>query len=93
MIPIVIINRHPDKAPDLPELLTVSEVRALLKTSRSWVYDAVRLRRLPHVRLGGPDGPIRFLASDIAAHIRGGRIERRPDEADATPRRDDRESP
>jgi excisionase family DNA binding protein len=40
------------------ELLTVDEVAALLKVSRSWVYEHTRARniqpreRLPHIKIG-----------------------------------------
>jgi excisionase family DNA binding protein len=43
---------------DLYELLTVDEVAALLKVSRSWVYEHTRARgmprseRLPHLKVG-----------------------------------------
>jgi excisionase family DNA binding protein len=43
---------------DLHELLTVGEVAALLKVSRSWVYEHTRARgmprseRLPHIKIG-----------------------------------------
>jgi excisionase family DNA binding protein len=43
---------------DLHELLTVDEVAALLKVSRSWVYEhtrsrgTVRSERLPHIKVG-----------------------------------------
>ena len=43
---------------DLHELLTVEEVAALLKVTRSWVYEHTRSRgtprseRLPHVKIG-----------------------------------------
>ena len=43
---------------DLLELLTVEEVAALLKVSRSWVYEHTRSRgmpqaeRLPHIKIG-----------------------------------------
>ena len=43
---------------ELHELLTVDEVAALLKVSRSWVYEHTRSRttprseRLPHVKIG-----------------------------------------
>jgi excisionase family DNA binding protein len=42
----------------LDELLTVDEVAALLKVSRSWVYERTRARhsqaseRLPHIKIG-----------------------------------------
>jgi excisionase family DNA binding protein len=43
---------------ELHELLTVDDVAALLKVSRSWVYEHTRKRgtprsgRLPHVKIG-----------------------------------------
>ena len=43
---------------DVDELLTVDEVAALLKVSRSWVYERTRARhsdtstRLPHIKIG-----------------------------------------
>jgi excisionase family DNA binding protein len=45
-------------ADNLQELLTVEEVAALLKVSKSWVYEHTRSRgvprseRLPHVKVG-----------------------------------------
>ena len=49
-------NAGPPDA-DLYELLTVDEVAALLKVSRSWVYEHTRSRgsrsdRLPHIKIG-----------------------------------------
>lgn len=46
-------------------LLKPSEVSTLLAVSRSWVYEAAADGRLPAVRLGGADGPLRFVAGDI----------------------------
>jgi excisionase family DNA binding protein len=50
---------RPDRMDDdLHELLTVDEVAALLKVSRSWVYEHTRARgtprseRLPHIKVG-----------------------------------------
>jgi excisionase family DNA binding protein len=43
---------------DIDELLTVDDVAALLKVSRSWVYEHTRARgtprseRLPHIKVG-----------------------------------------
>jgi excisionase family DNA binding protein len=42
---------------DLHELLTVDDVAAVLKVSKSWVYEHTRSRRsrvdqLPHLKLG-----------------------------------------
>jgi hypothetical protein len=36
-----------------------------LRVSRSWVYEAAKEGRIPSVRLGGPDGPLRFLVHDV----------------------------
>jgi excisionase family DNA binding protein len=49
---------QPSGHTDLEELLTVDEVAALLKVSKSWIYEHTRARdmprseRLPHVKLG-----------------------------------------
>ena len=49
---------HIDTARDFLELLTVDDVAALLKVSKSWVYEHTRSRsaprteRLPHVKIG-----------------------------------------
>lgn len=50
--------RRRDREGDLDELLTVDDVAALLKVSKSWVYEHTRSRsiprseRLPHVKVG-----------------------------------------
>ena len=57
---------------DLHELLTVDEVAALLKVSRSWVYEHTRSRGakhgegLPHVRIGKY---VRFEARALRAYL------------------------
>ena len=50
---------HPNEpAANLVDLMTVAEVAAVLKLSKSWVYEHTRLRgkprsdRLPHIKLG-----------------------------------------
>ena len=45
------------------DLLKPSDVARRLGVSRSWVYDAAASGRIPCVRLGGPEGPVRFLPS------------------------------
>src|SRR3954451_158250 len=50
--------------PDVP-LLKPNEVARRLGVSRSWVYEASRAGRIPCVRLGGPDGPVRFVPEDV----------------------------
>ena len=46
-----------------------AEVAALLQVSRTWVYDAAADGRLPSVRLGQPDGPLRFVRADVEAWL------------------------
>jgi excisionase family DNA binding protein len=37
----------------------------MLGVSRSWLYDAAKDGRVPSIRLGGPDGPVRFVERDL----------------------------
>jgi excisionase family DNA binding protein len=46
-------------------LLRPADVQARLAVSRRWVYQAAQDGRLPCVRLGGPDGPLRFRPEDL----------------------------
>lgn len=62
-----------DRQPlDLHELLTVDDVAALLRVSKSWVYERTRARgaprdqRLPHIRLGKY---VRFEAAAVRAFL------------------------
>jgi excisionase family DNA binding protein len=50
-----------------------AEVAALLRVSRSWVYAAAAEGRLPAVRLGGPDGPLRFVRADVESWLQAAR--------------------
>jgi excisionase family DNA binding protein len=50
-------------------LLTPSEVALRLGVSRSWLYAAAKQGRIPCVRLGGDDGPVRFLEAELAAWL------------------------
>jgi excisionase family DNA binding protein len=50
-------------------LLKPSDVQTLLNVSRRWVYQAAQDGRLPSIRLGSPDGPLRFRPEDIEALI------------------------
>jgi excisionase family DNA binding protein len=56
------------------QLLRPAEVIDLLGVSRSWLYDAAKAGRIPCVRLGGPDGPVRFRACELEAWIEGSRM-------------------
>lgn len=49
----------------LSPLLRPNDVARLLSVSRAWVYDAARAGRIPSFRLGGEEGPLRFVAEDI----------------------------
>ncbi len=50
-------------------LMKPTEVCRLLAVSRTWVYAAAADGRIPSVRLGGPDGPLRFIRADVEAWL------------------------
>ena len=41
----------------------------MLAVSRTWVYAAAADGRLPSIRLGGPEGPLRFIRDDVEAWL------------------------
>jgi excisionase family DNA binding protein len=49
----------------MQKLLKPTEVADRLSVSRAWVYDAAKVGRIPAIRIGGEDGPLRFVAEDI----------------------------
>jgi excisionase family DNA binding protein len=49
----------------MQKLLKPTEVADRLSVSRAWVYDAAKVGRIPAIRIGGEDGPLRFVAKDI----------------------------
>ena len=51
------------------DLLKPNDVARRLGVSRSWIYDAAATGRIPCVRLGGPDGPLRFVPGDVDAWL------------------------
>jgi excisionase family DNA binding protein len=57
------------RAPRDDALMKPAEVAALLRVSRSWVYSAAAEGRLPALRLGGPDVPLRFVRADVEAWL------------------------
>src|SRR5207247_666581 len=59
-------------------LLKPGEVARQLGVSRSWVYAAAKDGRIPCVRLGGDDGPVRFVAQDLADWLARARAAWRP---------------
>jgi excisionase family DNA binding protein len=50
-------------------LLKPSDVARQLGVSRAWVYDAAKCGRIPSVRIGGADGPLRFVPDDLELWI------------------------
>jgi excisionase family DNA binding protein len=60
------------------DLLKPTDVADRLGVSRSWVYDAAKSGRIPCLRLGGPDGPLRFLRSDVEAWLDRARLDWMP---------------
>ena len=36
-----------------------------LAVSRTWVYESAKSGRIPSIRIGGPDGPLRFIPEDL----------------------------
>jgi excisionase family DNA binding protein len=53
----------------LAGLLCPGEVACMLGVSRSWLYDAAKDGRVPSIRLGGQDGPVRFVERDLAEWV------------------------
>ena len=68
----------PAQSPPPGSLLRPTDVARRLAVSRSWVYQAAMDGRLPAIRLGGPDGPLRFVADDIDRCIAQAREAWRP---------------
>ncbi|MFN8121481.1 MAG: helix-turn-helix domain-containing protein [Thermoleophilia bacterium] len=62
----------------LPRLLKPGAVAEMLGVSRSWVYAAAADGRIPSLRLGGPDGPLRFVAEDVEEWLTAARAAWRP---------------
>jgi excisionase family DNA binding protein len=46
-------------------LLKPSAVAARLAVSRTWLYDAAKAGRIPAIRVGGANGPLRFVPEDV----------------------------
>jgi excisionase family DNA binding protein len=79
---------HAELSPALHELLKPTEVARRLGVSRTWLYAAAKDGRIPSIRIGGPDGPLRFVPADLDAWIDHARGAWRPaDTSAATLRR------
>lgn len=59
-------------------LLRPNDLARKLAVSRAWVYEAARTGRIPSVRLGGDDGPLRFVAAAIERWLEEARAGWRP---------------
>jgi len=59
-------------------LLKPTEVAHRLGVSRAWVYDAAKRGRIPSIRIGGEEGPLRFVPEDLELWIDNARAEWTP---------------
>ena len=55
----------------------------MLGVSRSWLYEAAKCGRIPCIRLGGPDGPLRFIECDLLEWLDRARAGWRPGDSSA----------
>ncbi len=55
-----------------------TEVARQLGVSRSWLYHAAKTGRIPSIRIGGDDGPLRFVSEDIERWIDDARTAWKP---------------
>ncbi len=62
----------------LDRLLKPTEVARQLGVSRSWLYAAAAEGRIPAIRLGGPEGPLRFVSADLERWLEEARSAWRP---------------
>jgi predicted DNA-binding transcriptional regulator AlpA len=62
----------------MPTLLRPSDLARDLCVSRAWVYDAASRGRIPSIRIGGEDGPLRFVAEDVERWLDEARAAWRP---------------
>jgi excisionase family DNA binding protein len=69
----------PDGAP--APLVTAAAVARQLGVSQSWVYLKAEAGVLPHRRLGGDDGPVRFVQAEIDEWFEEQRERRQPSQS------------
>ena len=62
----------------MTDLIRPSEVAKDLAVSRTWVYDAANSGRIPSIRIGGEEGPLRFVPEDLERWIDEARKAWRP---------------
>ena len=54
-----------------------------LGVSRAWLYDAAKTGRIPSVRIGGADGPVRFIERDLDTWLQQARTAWQPGDTSA----------
>lgn len=59
-------------------MLTVNEVAARLKVSKSTIYNAVESGSMPHYRIGAGRGAIRISEEQLEAFLLGSLVEEGP---------------
>jgi excisionase family DNA binding protein len=67
----------------MEDLLRPTEVARLLGVSRTWLYDAAKTGRVPSLRIGGPNGPLRFVPADLERWLDQARAAWRPGDSSA----------
>lgn len=68
-----------NREPPVPiTLLKPTEVAARLGVSRTWLYEAAKDGRVPSIRIGGSNGPLRFVPDDLQRWIDEARAEFTP---------------
>ena len=77
------LHGHAELAAALPELLKPTEVARRLGVSRTCLYAAAKNGRIPSIRIGGPEGPLRFVPADLDAWIDQARGAWRPGDTSA----------
>lgn len=79
--------RRAERPPAVPtvmeDLLRPTEVARLLGVSRTWLYDAAKAGRVPSLRIGGANGPLRFVPADLERWIDDARAAWRPGDSSA----------
>jgi len=65
------------------DLLRPNAVARRLGVSRTWLYAAAKDGRIPSLRIGGPDGPLRFVPEDLEAWLDEARAAWRPGDTSA----------
>jgi excisionase family DNA binding protein len=68
-------------------LMKPTAVAAQLGVSRSWLYEAAKTGRIPSIRIGGKDGPLRFVPEDIQHWLDDARANWMPGRSTRTTRR------